>query len=124
MANAVQADKFDGGDVDEYLEHFEICALANGWEPERKALMLATCLKGEALEVFKTLNVNERKDYQTINDTLKAAFRAEDFKYTALSEFHSRTMVPNETPQKYLFELRRLIFKAFPELADGAREQY
>ena len=43
--------------------------------------------KGEALEVFKTLNVDERKDYQIIKDTLKAAFRAEDFKYTALNEY-------------------------------------
>ena len=66
---------------------FGICALGNGWEPERKALMLATCLKGEAMEVFKTLNVDERKDYQIIKDTLKAAFRAEDFKYTALNEY-------------------------------------
>ena len=55
MANAVQADKFDGGEVDEYVEHCGICALANGREPERKVLMLATCLKGEALEVFKTI---------------------------------------------------------------------
>ena len=55
VANAVQADKFDRGEFDEYLEHFEICALANGWEPEPKALMLSTCLKGE---VFKTLNVD------------------------------------------------------------------
>ena len=29
-----KANKFDGGDVDEYLEHFEICALANAWEPD------------------------------------------------------------------------------------------
>ena len=55
MANPIQVDKFDGGDVDEFIEHFEICALANSWEMEKKALMIATCLKGEALEVYKTV---------------------------------------------------------------------
>ena len=123
MANMVQADKFDGGDIDDYLEHFDICALANGWEQERKALMIATCLKGEALEVFKTLDGEERKDYEIVKRTLRSAFRADDFKYTALNEFHARTMFPSETPQKYLFELKRLINKAFPELGEDAREQ-
>ena len=66
MANMVQADKFDGGDIDDYLEHFDICALANGWEQERKALMIATCFKGEALEVFKTLDGKCLKGFANI----------------------------------------------------------
>ena len=40
-----------------------------------------------------------------------------------LSEFHQRTMHPDETPQKYLYELKRLLQKAFPEMFEGAREQ-
>ena len=123
MANIVQADKFDGGDIDDYLEHFEICALANGWDQERKALIVATCLKGEALEVFKTVDSEERKDYEIMKGKLRSAFRADDFKYTALNEFHARTMFPSETPQKYLFELKSLINKAFPEMGEDARVQ-
>ena len=49
MSNLFQVDKFGGGD-DEFIEHFEICALANGWDEEKNALMIATCLKREALE--------------------------------------------------------------------------
>ena len=58
--------------------------------------MLATFLKGETLEVFKTLDLEERRIYQTIKGAFRAAFRAEDFKYTDISEFHLRTMLPNE----------------------------
>ena len=67
----VQVDKFEGGDVDEFIEHFEICALANGWEVEKKALMIATCLKGEALGVYKTVNSEGRKDYRIVKETLQ-----------------------------------------------------
>ena len=34
-----------------------------------------------------------------------------------------RSMIPNETPQKYLFELKRLLNKAFPEMDGQAKEQ-
>ena len=54
MANQVQVDKFESGDVDDFIDYFEICALANEWSVEKKALMVATCLKGEALEVYKS----------------------------------------------------------------------
>ena len=123
MTNIVQVDKFEGGDIDEFIEHFEICALANGWEVEKKALMIATCLKGEALGVYKTVNSEGRKDYRIVKETLQNAFRAEDQRFTALSEFHQRSMFPNETPQRYLFEMKRLLNKAFPEMDDQAKEQ-
>ena len=61
MSNIVQVDKFEGGDVDQFIVHFEICALANGWDKEKNALMIATCLKGEALEVYKTVGTEGRK---------------------------------------------------------------
>ena len=32
-------------------------------------------------------------------------------------------MFPNETPQRYLFELKRLLNKAFPDMDDQAKEQ-
>ena len=101
--------KFESGDVDEFIEHFEICALANGCDEEKNALMIATCLKGEALEVYKTVGTEERKNYVTVKETLQTAFRAVYQKFTALREFHGRSMFPNETSQRYLFELKRLL---------------
>ena len=52
MANYVQIDKFESGDFDDFIDHFEICLLANEWPDEKKALMIATCLKGESLDAY------------------------------------------------------------------------
>ena len=45
-ANA-QVETFENGEIEYFLEHFDICSLANEWTLEIKALMIATCLRGE-----------------------------------------------------------------------------
>ena len=57
-----------------------------------RTLMIATCLKGEALEVCKLLNVDDVKNYGIVVTSLREAFKPEDIKYTSLSEFHERTI--------------------------------
>ena len=54
---------------------------------------------------------------------LQTAFRPEDQKFTALSEFHGRSIFPTETPQRYLFELKYLLNKAFPQMDGQTKEQ-
>ena len=124
MASAhVQVEKFENGDIEYFLEHFEICSLANEWTVEKKALMIATCLRGEALEVYKTLDVESRLDFETVKAKLLSAFKPEDTKFTSLSEFQNRSLHPGETPQKYLYELKGLLRKAFPDMSIEAKEQ-
>ena len=55
-----------------------------------------------------------RKEYNTVKEKLLGAFRPENITFTSLSEFHARTMYPGESPQKFLFELKRLLNKVFP----------
>ena len=84
MAQYVQVDKFEDGDIDDFMDHFEICSLANEWSIEKKALMIATCLKGEALEVYKSLE-NDEREYGNIKAALQKAFKPEYIKFTSLS---------------------------------------
>ena len=123
MANLVQVDKFENGNVEDFIDHFEICSLANEWSNQKRALMIATCLKGETLEVYKSLSVDEREKHGIVVTALREAFKPEDIKFTSLSEFHERTIYPGESPQKFIFELKRLLKKAFPEMVEEAREQ-
>ena len=44
--------------------------LSNEWLVEKKALV-ATCLKGEALEVYKSLNEDDNKVYNTVQRSCK-----------------------------------------------------
>ena len=116
-SNLVQIEKFESGDSGEFLDNFEISSLANEWGEDKKALMIATCLSGGALQVYETLTTDERKDYGTVKGKLVSAFKPEDVTFTSLSEFHGRTMFPGESPQKYLFELKKLLNKAIPQIA-------
>ena len=85
--------------------------------------MIATCLWGEALEVFKTLDMESRLNLDTVKNKLFSAFKPEDTKFTSLSKFQSRSLHPSETPQKYLYELKGLLRKTFPEMSMEAKEQ-
>ena len=64
-----------------------------------------------------------RKEYGIVVTALREAFKPEDMKFTSLSEIHERTIYPGESPQKFIFELKRLLKKAFPEMVEEAREQ-
>ena len=122
-SNLVQIEKFESGDFEEFLDNFEISSLASEWEADKKTLMIATCLRGEALQVYKTLTTDERKDYGTVKGKLVSAFDPEDITFTSLSEFHGRKMFSGERPQKYLFELKKFLKKAFPQMAEEAKGQ-
>ena len=40
--------------------------------------MLATYLKGEALDVYKSLHIDDRKVYDTVKEKSRNAFKPED----------------------------------------------
>ena len=122
MASAhVQVGKFENGNIEYILEHFDLCSLANEWALEKRALMIATCLRGEALEVYKTLDAESGLDFATVKEKLLGAFKPEDTKFTSLSEFQNRSLHPGETPQKYLYELKGLLRKAPGNVNRGKR---
>ena len=116
-------EKFESGDVEEFLENLEIYSLANEWNADKKVLMIATCLSGEALQVCKSLTANERRNYDLVKGKLSSAFKPEDITFTSFCEFHAITMFLDERPQKYLFDLKRLLNRAFPQMAEEAKEQ-
>ena len=45
--------------------------------------MIPTCLKGEALVVYKSVGNEERKNYETVKEALQNAISVEDHKFIA-----------------------------------------
>ena len=41
----------------------------------------------------------------------------------ALSEFHERGIYPGESPQKYLYKVKRLLKRTFPKMIPESKEQ-
>ena len=47
---------FSSGDIEEWLQRYEICASDNNWKEEEKALRIPTLLEKESLAVYLNLN--------------------------------------------------------------------
>ena len=58
---------FDGTtDWSEYQIYFEQLAELNGWEDEKRAMILGVCLRGEARVVLASLNAAQRRSYRSL----------------------------------------------------------
>ncbi|KRX12120.1 hypothetical protein T07_7195, partial [Trichinella nelsoni] len=63
-------------------------------------------LTGGAFAVYLQLNAQERSSIDKVKEALLAAFAADPF--VAYDQFVSRKLVPDESPDVFLAELRRL----------------
>ena len=114
---------FSGGpDFDQWIQKFEICGTANGWDTATQAKKIPTLLEGEALMTFLEISEDDKKDYTKIKDILTKEFLPEESRFQAMKEFESRKQLPGETPHAYLFVLKRLLSKALPTLEGAAKE--
>ena len=114
---------FSGGDWNEWLLRFDICAEANGWKNDVRVVKLPTLLEGEALAVFTEIGENERKDYHKVTDALKGAFHPTESQFSVLKQFEKRQLLPGESPRMFLHSLKRLLNAAMPELEDASKEK-
>ena len=114
---------FGNGDIEEWLQRYEICASANGWKEEEKALRMPTLLEKEAFAVYLELDEGIKKDYKEIKQALLHYFQPPETRFIVLHEFESRKLLPGESPQEFLHSLKQLLTKAIPEMDMYAREQ-
>ena len=63
---------FESGNVIEWLNRFDICAKASGWDATVKAVKLPTLLEGEALAVWLDSTEEHQSDYLVTIDKLKS----------------------------------------------------
>ena len=59
---------FENGNLEEWLQRFEICADANNWKDKERELRIPTLLEKEALVVYLELPGELRKDYNSIRE--------------------------------------------------------
>jgi len=112
---------FSGGDTREWFQKFEICSNANGWDAEKKAKKLPTLLEGEALVAWMELSEEEKADYSVTKGNLIKKMAPLEF--VSLEEFQERSIFPGESVSMYLYELKRLLQQAMPELTADTKKQ-
>ena len=97
---------FSGGDWNEWLLRFDICAEANGWENDIRVVKLPTLLEGEALAVFTEIGEDERKDYPKVTNILQKAFHPTESQFSVLKQFEKRQLLSGESPRMFLHSLK------------------
>ena len=111
---------FASSDVKEWLQRFEICSRANGWDATKWAKKLPTLLEGEALAVWIELTTEQQDDYDQVKTTLEKAMMPMNF--MSLDNFHRRRLRPGEAITLYAHDLRKLLTHAIPGVAQASRE--
>jgi len=109
-------------DVEDWVERFILCATANGWNPESRAAKLPVFLEGEALNVYRELTEQTKQSADATLAALKKAFAPVDACGTFLRAYDRREWREGESPRNFLFELRRLLRRAIPDLDKGTEE--
>ena len=105
---------FSSEDAAEWLQRFELCSAANGWQEETTAVKLPTLLEGEALAVWLDLNEDERKTYDVAKKRLIETLMPMGF--TLLDRFHTRRLQPGEALSVFSHDLKKLLEQAMPEI--------
>ena len=101
---------FKDGDIDEWLQKFEICANANGWDETTQARKLPTLLDGEALMTFLEMPEDDKKDFTKIFTALKNEFSPEESRFKSLREFETTT---RRIPTCFFVHLKEAIKQSF-----------
>ena len=112
---------FSSGDAREWFQKFEICSDANGWDGAKKAKKLPTLLEGEALAAWMELTEDEKKDFDVAKT--KLIRKLAPLEFVSLEQFQKRAIFPGESVGMYLYEMKRLLRQAMPELSDDASRQ-
>ena len=113
---------FREGDVTEWLQRFKICATANGWDAAVKAAKIPTLFEGLALMTYLEMPEDDKKDFNKIVSALTNKFVPEEVRVQSLREFEARKQMPGESPHVYLFQLKKLLHTALPNLEGDTRE--
>ena len=120
MASTVLPDRFDGGDFDHWLRHFDRCAIANGWDNATRLIKLPAFLQGPAATFYDTLADEAKDTYAHLTASLRDCFKPSVQCEHYYEEFHSQELRPSENPSLFLWRLQELLRTAEPDLSEDA----
>lgn len=109
---------FDGlTDVQRFLDHFDVVAVANGWNEEAQRLQLPTALKGAAFDFYRRLTKEEKTDIKALRDALEKEFGACALESDYARLFVSRRRQVGESLSDFAEALKSLGRKAYPSFS-------
>jgi len=121
-------DTFDGSSDCEwadYLAHFEEVARSNEWNEKKKASVLATRLKDEAMRAWRTKypNTPASSSYDLLVATMNERFNPAGMIEAHKAELQARLKKKTESFMDWACGLRRLALKAYPAMPNQTRDE-
>ena len=114
---------YDGtGNCREWSFHFDKVAAVNNWDDTQKLQWLRVRLTGRAQKALHRLQGSTAVTYEATRDALKARFDPESRRTRYQAEFRTGKKA-DEGWVDFADELRSLADKAYPDLAEDARER-
>ena len=106
----------EGENFEEWIEHFEMVAEAYGWDAKARLVNLTTRLQGQAYSFYRSCSPEQRADYGCLKTELLTHFTPVRLQAVHSNLFHQRKQEESETVDHYAQELKRLFYRAYPEL--------
>ncbi|GLV33386.1 hypothetical protein CBL_20132, partial [Carabus blaptoides fortunei] len=117
----MQCGRFSTGDWPEWIDNFNAFALLKGWDDSQKVVALPLFLEGSAKQVFQSLSADQRENWTTLCDALRAILMPEDD--GAEARFLQRKQMPGETVAMFAAGLRALGNVAYMEHNNVTKEK-
>ena len=119
----VLPDPFNGtGSWDDWIDHFASVAAVNEWDEDKQLLWLKVRLTGTAKKTFNSLPADQKDTYEHVVAALRTRYEPESKQHLYVAEFQTRKQKKNETWHELATNLKLLADKAWPHLAEAARE--
>ena len=108
--------KYDGSaDLDEYLAHFSLCEVVNGWSAQQAGAFLGISLQGVARRLLAGINPATEKGYRHLKKALEQRFAPRNQTESFKALLRTRKRKTGETLQTLAEEVWRLVRLAYPE---------
>ena len=107
--------KYDGSaDLDEYLAHFDLCVVVNGWTRRQAGAFLGISLQGIARRLLAGLDPATEAGYRKLRKALEQRFAPRNQTESFKALLRTRKRKAGETLQTLAEEIWRLVRLAYP----------
>ena len=110
--------RFEDGNIVEWLDTFEVCAVANQWDDAARLRRLPTFLGGRAFAVFRRLGDGRRDTIAHLRQAVIETFLPAEERGARYQEFDTCSMNASESVDKFVYRLEQLLAMAIAAL-DG-----
>ena len=123
----VKPQSFANGDIEDWIQHYELCCRANRWEANDglKLLTMATHFRGRALAVYSRLRDADKATYPALKTAMIRAFAPDTAERRRLAhqQYVSRRWKSGESMEECARALERLLDKAMPGITEANRHR-